>query len=265
MKHVRIENEYGVFDLPRYDHQTKVWQTGGHYEKPFVELLLSFLGPDSIAIDVGASLGAHTIAYAQICAHVYAFEPNRNALPFLHKNLEMNGLSNRVTVYEIGLGDCTGNYLLGEALSTTGNVGGTKFKMPLIESEIGRPILRLDDLDLPRADLIKIDVEGMELDVLRGADKYLRECRPILFFECLVHRDSILEYLLFELGYLTIRRHGKNVLAHPECLRSSKELTRILQQSQTSAARDQIQRQDSEYKALSSRTSDRYMGKIKAH
>ena len=216
MKHVTIKNEHGFFCLPKRDHQTKVWQTGGHYEKAYVEMLISFLQPASIAIDVGACLGAHTIAYAQICAHVHAFEPNRHALPFLHKNIELNGFAKRVTVYEFGIGNDSGDYLLNEALPTTGNMGGTQFKIPLIESEKGRPIQRLDDLDLPRAHLMKIDVEGMELDVLRGAKKYLHEYRPILFLECVEHRDLILEYLLFELGYLTIRRHGKNVLAHPK-------------------------------------------------
>ncbi|MCB7129813.1 MAG: FkbM family methyltransferase, partial [Candidatus Brocadiales bacterium] len=129
MKRVLVENEYGIFELPAGDHQTKSFEQAGVYEKGYVDMLLRFLEPDDVAIDIGACLGAHTIPYAKVCRHVYAFEPNQQALPWLRKNIELNGFESKITVHDYGLGDRTGNYRLKESLATTGNIGGTQFDL----------------------------------------------------------------------------------------------------------------------------------------
>lgn len=154
----------------------------GEYSESEVQLWRQLIQPHHVVADLGANIGAHTVALASLVpmGGVVAVEP----LPFLYGilrgNLVLNGITN-VAALEAAIGARTGTIRI-PALDYTrdDNFGG----YPLDDVKVGNdvPLVRLDDVML-QADFIKADVEGMELAVLEGAPRIIRECRPVLYLE----------------------------------------------------------------------------------
>lgn len=149
-----------------------------------VELLGQILRPGDVVVDVGANIGNHTVFYAQKVSPggiVYSMEPQRVTFELLCANLAINGLVNVIPM-QVGVGDAEGELPVPiYDPNTVRNFGAVN-----IEGHTAGEIVKiipLDSLELKRCNLIKIDVEGMELKVLKGAEKTIRACRPFLFVE----------------------------------------------------------------------------------
>jgi FkbM family methyltransferase len=140
---------------------------GNFYEEPFLEHIRG-LGRHGIYVDAGALIGTHTLYFAVLCdaEHVYAFEPRRVAREELERNVRANGLESRVTVFAEGLAS--------EPKTVT---------MKMDRRDETFECIALDAVVRGPVDVIKIDVEGMELDVLRGASRILSEFAPLVFAE----------------------------------------------------------------------------------
>lgn len=153
---------------------------GRMYEEPFLEYIRS-LGRTGQYVDVGAHLGTHTVWFAALCpsTHVHSFEPVSRYAAVLRRNLVANALTGQVTVHPMGLGAEPGqaaNYMSVE--HQIGFVAGARDGVTETF-----PVQRLDDVvDGPVA-LIKLDVEGMEAAVLRGATRILAQHQPVIFAE----------------------------------------------------------------------------------
>jgi FkbM family methyltransferase len=123
---------------------------------------------------LGAHHGFFSIAAARLGARVYAFEPVDANLRRLHRNIELNGAD--VAVVAAAVSDAAGRLGLARGKSSA------QWRM-----EPGDEVtsVSLDDFarDHPAPRVVKIDVEGAELRVLRGAERLLREHRPILVCE----------------------------------------------------------------------------------
>jgi len=166
-------------------------------------LLGQLLGPGDVVLDVGANIGTHTVYFSQKVSPggmVYAFEPQRVTFEFLCSNLAINGLLNVVPL-QIAVGVQSGKIIIPvldpskplnfAALNITGHTDGDVVEL--------RPI---DAMNLSVCKLIKIDVEGMELSVLQGAEKTIHRCRPFLFVENNTREGSPeTVQALFDLGY----------------------------------------------------------------
>lgn len=162
----------------------------GAYEKPELTLLAELLAdrPGAVAVDVGASAGQHTLFLCRLCAHVHAFEPFSPLRRRLETHLRINDVHN-VTVHSVGLADVDGELDFYEPLES--NICEGSFARPFTRPVLGPPYplpvvagdAFLASLDLPRLDLVKIDVEGFERTVLIGIRETLREHRPLLLFE----------------------------------------------------------------------------------
>jgi FkbM family methyltransferase len=155
----------------------------GEYSEGEVDVFRQCLRPGDVALDIGANFGSHTIPLAQFVGPggaVYAFEPQRILFQILCGNVALNEIGN-VRALPVALGRAAGRTKV-PALDYRGanNFGG----IPLGAAE-GEDVavVALDQVELPKARLIKIDVEGMELDVLAGARATLARCRPILYVE----------------------------------------------------------------------------------
>ncbi len=140
-----------------------------------IEFLLTFLNPQSVAVDVGAHIGSIAIPLAQKSKQVYAIEPVEESAELLKQNLLLNRIGN-VQLHRCGLGDTmtTASAVIGNPKST-----GTF----MLREGTGIEVKTLDSLELGRVDLIKIDVEGMEAQVLKGGEKTISQWRPLIFFE----------------------------------------------------------------------------------
>jgi hypothetical protein len=99
------------------------------------------------------------------------------------------------------------------------NFGGVELKSPVDADVRPIPLITLDSLNLPRVDLIKIDIEGMEINALHGAAELIKSNKPILFIEWIKSDQQELVSLLDAFGYNKINIIGMNLLAiHPDDL-----------------------------------------------
>lgn len=157
-------------------------RSGGFYQRDLAALLHGRLPPDAVVADVGAHIGVVTVLLAGLCpkGHVYAFEPVAENHAHLTANIAANHLEN-VTAQRLAVFDTDGEVSLEYDAVYPGG------------SHVGRagatvPSVRLDTwagrAGLDRLDLVKLDVEGVELAVLDGAADTLRRFRPILVVEC---------------------------------------------------------------------------------
>ncbi|GAB6053231.1 hypothetical protein JCM17960_20510 [Magnetospira thiophila] len=156
----------------------------GEFSQGEADLFAEILKPGDVALDIGANIGCHTVVMAQAVGQqgfVIAFEPQRLIHQLLCANVALNGLINVV---------CRQNAVGREVGKITvpvldprqeANFGG----LDLRRDWQGEPVdvLVLDNLNLPKCKLIKIDVEGMEAEVLEGARQTIARLRPILYVE----------------------------------------------------------------------------------
>ena len=175
----------------------------GEWTEPELQLLFQILRAGDVVLDVGANLGTHTVAFAKHVGNsgfVIAFEPQRLTYQLLCANVALNALTN-VRCHLAVASDEAGTALIPTldpaiaqnfgALAAEGHQKGERV-----------PAMRVDDLQLGRCSLIKIDVEGAEQRVLAGARKTIAGSRPVLFVENNAdERSPALLRLLDELGY----------------------------------------------------------------
>lgn len=154
-------------------------------------LLDRFLQEGMTVLDVGANEGFYTVFAAKRVGQtgrVIAFEPSDRELQRLIRNVDLNHFSN-VTLEEIGLANCDEHAMLrvceyGHEGQNT--LGGFAYDVAQAETRVIR--LRsldayLEDHPADRVDLIKVDVEGAEERVFRGARQTLERFRPLVLFE----------------------------------------------------------------------------------
>ncbi len=184
-----------------------VW---GRYERDELALLMATLREhgrlpsDGLALDVGANIGNHTRAFAEQFAHVWAFEPN----PRTYALLQFNAVPcSGVRCFNVGLSDRTGSAVLHVPAGNLGMASlGAQAEGEPVRCELRRLDDVIDEAPLPaRIALLKLDVEGHEAAVLRGAVELLRRDRPVVLFEQsaedLRHGESETMALLRQAGY----------------------------------------------------------------
>ncbi|MDK4705017.1 FkbM family methyltransferase [Rhizobium sp. CNPSo 4062] len=194
---------YVHHDNPQDHIFLQLQQRREFYERELLDALASYLSPGDFVLDVGANIGNHTIYFAGVSkCFVAAFEPNPRVVNILRRNIAANDLTSRVEVHDIGLSDHRGVGQMVEG-DFANNLGAYKLQ-EIVGTGIG--FCPLDDIKLPhRPRLIKIDVEGMELQVLRGAKKTISDASPIISLECSNGNElSLIDQYLSDLGYSCI-------------------------------------------------------------
>jgi FkbM family methyltransferase len=169
----------------------------GEREEKEVEFVCSLVKSDDVVVDVGANIGLITVPLAQKAAQVHCFEPQPRMYELLRENIEQNGLLN-VSAHQLALGAIFGKAGLPSIdYDKPDNFGG----VPLVPgSEI--KVATLDSFNLDACNLIKIDVEGMEADVLAGAKETIKRHHPLLYVENdRIDKSVALITLLNEFGY----------------------------------------------------------------
>jgi FkbM family methyltransferase len=155
----------------------------GEYGQDEAEVLCQVAQPGQTVVEVGANIGSLTVPLAQRigpAGRLLAFEPQRLVFQTLCANLALNSLTN-ASAYWGGLGDRAGPMTVpAPPPDRPANFGGIAMGGPDGETV---PVQRLDDLALSECHLLKIDVEGMEAAVLRGAVETILRCRPVIYTE----------------------------------------------------------------------------------
>ena len=146
------------------------------------QLFAQILRPGMTVVDAGANIGVHTLGFAELVGpsgQVFAFEPQRALYHLLCGNLALNGYS-RVSAFQAGLASTARSMTVPAAeLSGRVNSSGASDARPRACEQV--PTATLDSFDLVGCHFIKIDVDGMELDVLKGASETLVKHHPVLY------------------------------------------------------------------------------------
>jgi FkbM family methyltransferase len=155
-------------------------------------LLTEILKDGMVFVDIGAAEGFYTLVAARMVGErgrVLAFEPSPRERARLQRNITINELSN-VTIFDCALANEEGNarFLVAEAEHNGLNtLGAFAYDGIACAESLVVPVRRLDDVvtsyAVQRMDMVKIDVEGAELRVLKGAMETLRRFRPIILME----------------------------------------------------------------------------------
>lgn len=169
-----------------------------------IALLPELIDPARNAIDAGANKGVYSYFIAKLAKQVYAYEPNPKLFRILQRNIARN-----VTASPLALSDATGQAVLRVPYGSKGHsnqgasLSGVKVAQNFTPVEVATS--RIDDLGLRDIGFIKIDVEGFESAVIRGAQNLIARDRPNLLVEIEEkHTRRPIEELLREivaLGY----------------------------------------------------------------
>jgi len=189
------ENKYGNFCLIENDLISNFIKDNGHWEEHLCYFYSKIIKPDSIILDGGANIGFHTIQFAYLAnkGKVYAFEPQSLIYNVLSTNILINGFSDIVSQYRLGLSDKesteTFTSILNPGISGFGdtinefciNWGGRGF----IEGDGDEEAttVTIDSFNIPKLDFIKLDIQGFEYKALLGGINTIKNNMPTIFIE----------------------------------------------------------------------------------
>lgn len=204
-----------------FDHIGLSLNVEGRYENSPLYLVEEFIkqklpaAKNSTVLDIGANIGNHTIFFAKMFQKVYAFEPNPVTYEVLKINSNFVSETKNIELFNFGLSDIDGTLPF---FINHSNIGGSAIaeNNETLENIIDVSVKKLDDLTIlndENVSLIKIDVEGHELKVLKGAKNTLCKNMPAILFEQQASdiADGSSEVIKFleELGYsfFTIKKN----------------------------------------------------------
>jgi FkbM family methyltransferase len=159
-----------------------------------VKLIKSMLTSETVVIDVGANIGQICLLTAKYAKDVHAFEPNTDNFAVLERNIQANPFTNITANHSAVSNSDTPIVIYVPRTYNTGAISAYPDNSWEVDTETVSTV-RLDDYCATFASvgLIKIDVEGAELDVLEGASTVLRHHRPVVFMEVtqsILHRAN---------------------------------------------------------------------------
>jgi FkbM family methyltransferase len=200
-------------------------------ESNFIVSLLNarrnFFGPGVVVVDGGANMGVRTIDWAKVMTgwgKVIAIEAQERVYYALAGNIAINNCFNASAIHA-ALGSTVGMLSIPVPdYCQPGSFGSLELKQRQSTEFIGQPIsykkencqeihmISIDSLNLQRLDLFKLDVEGMELEVLDGAVQTIIKHKPQMFIEIIKTNQNRLIQMLTNLGY-NFKIIGINILA----------------------------------------------------
>lgn len=186
------------------------------WENDLMSIAEKYLKDDSVIFDVGANIGTWSIGLAKGNRKIYSFEPLYTSFLALCGNVFINKLENSINVFNYALtDDVTQKYTM---KYDTGNVG---YCMLQNTDESTVSLLTLDSLKLNKLDFMKVDVEGHEINVLKGGTDTIQKFRPVIMFECWNHesftekKQLLFEYITNVLNYNITHIRENDYIALP--------------------------------------------------
>lgn len=186
----------------------------GEYGQLELDFLLYMVDQTKVVYDIGSNIGYHTTAFASRAKKVYGFEPNPRNYSLLARNTEM---FNNIQLMNCAVGSKFGMIKCSDYNpNVPGNYGN--MKVGVTDATITVPMVTIDDLDLEKPDLIKIDVEGSEIDVIKGCIKTIEEHKPLIYYEAHETPDfkeiyEILETYEYQFYWAQVNNYNPNNFA----------------------------------------------------
>ncbi len=154
----------------------------GEYSHAEMEIYKTILKQGDTVVEAGANIGSLTIPIAQHIGNngrIYAFEPQRITFQVLCGNVALNNLYN-VWTYNQGVGKERKKVKIYEGL-LFGNNGA--FQISKWPGNYEIDIVALDEYNFERCDLLKVDAEGMDSEIIQGAENLIKRCLPYISME----------------------------------------------------------------------------------
>lgn len=240
---VMASSSHGTMIVNRFDYRMVAPDRGygvGHqileaaaFDPGEVKIALELLalrrkhhGDGVIAIDCGANIGVHTVEWASAMTgwgSVIAVEAQERIYYALAGNIAINNCFNALAVHAAVSSESGTMQMPNPNYFMPSSFGSLELRPRPSNEFIGQPIdyaqntvlirkMTLDELNLPRVDFIKIDIEGMEMEALAGARETIIKYRPILLIEKIKTDIRQLEQWLVDSGY-QLMGLGINILA----------------------------------------------------
>jgi FkbM family methyltransferase len=163
-----------VLDTETNQKMAQLFERFVHPQEDELEILEKYLDGESVFLDIGANIGTITMPMAKIAKTVLAFEPVPVNVDLLEENKKLNNSEN-VQIFPVALGATAG--LVGLEAQGAAETGTYS-----VRGEGNIPLVTLDSLSTSPT-VIKLDVEGYEIDVLKGARETLKKYKPVILFE----------------------------------------------------------------------------------
>lgn len=216
---ILLKTLYGfpLYINPRFDKgiEKKIYLTGT-YEKGLLHVIDNLIGPGDIVVDAGANIGLISVFCGLRVSKsglVIAFEPHPETAQILRRNIAINQL-NQVQVFERALGSKPGTAKIYSNLQINrGAASMVDFKEGAPSFKIQVDVLDdvLSSIQHEKVNLLKIDVEGFEMEVLKGALNLLsKEDGPILVIECSTNRQNF-QYSMEDLFNFLTKTNGYSI------------------------------------------------------
>ena len=212
----KVNGKHGIFHFCHYDQYIGLAiREYGEFSEIELSIMQKFIENGDVIFDIGANVGAFTMPFAKKVGEkgeVYCFEPQDFIYDLLCKSIEENNLKN-VRTFHNGLGENRQKIEIDRIdYSSLGNFGGVGLKDDYDNAATARilkgekkqmvEIIRLDDfLNIKKCNFIKMDVEMMEIDVLKGGKKFIEKYRPIMWLENHIKYPNQINDYLSQLNY----------------------------------------------------------------
>ena len=200
-----IEGKHGFFVYNLHDHYVgRALELYGEYSEDEMALFSALVSVGGDVIEVGANIGAHTVPLAKVVqdAMLHAFEPQPVVFQNLCANLSINCCEN-VLAWPFAVGGAPGRLSVPNVnYADHGNFGAVSLMQEGDGFEVS--VITLDDYarNLESVCLLKVDVEGMEREVILGARETIKRLRPVLYVENdRVGKSKALIEVCWEMGY----------------------------------------------------------------
>lgn len=153
-------------------------------------------------VDVGANIGNHTIFFSKVCgADVVSFEPQKNCFETLKLNCELNSVN--CECFNVAIGEDNRKVSIDQFDSL--NLGGNSFSYSDTCDDDNIVCRSLDSFSFEYIDLIKIDVEGFEIEVLKNSINTIKRHKPLIFIEVFPDNFSKVMNIMKDLNYSIIQ------------------------------------------------------------
>ena len=173
--------------LIAFDYVSTSITLDGIYEKDELKIFIEWIKDlklnnifEGTVLDIGANIGNHSLFFSDYFRDIHSYEPNPIAFEVLKINSK---LVTNIQCYNFGLSSLNKESSI---IINENNIGGSKIDKNLLSTGIDITLKKLDDINnnnFNKINLIKIDVEGHELDVLIGAKNTIKQHSPIIIFE----------------------------------------------------------------------------------
>jgi len=176
----------------------KAHMKGRRWEPKISAILSKHAKEGTVAIDMGAYIGTHTLALVDAVGpkgKVHTFEPQPWAYSGILKTLQKNNIKN-TKVHNVGISSKKGQLRFCSDSSGSSSICSERRPSKKVWAEIYNiPVITLDSLNLKNISVMKVDVEGHELDALKGAKNTIIQSKPVIVLEVWKKRGNRLKMI----------------------------------------------------------------------